>query len=98
MQHRWMAVGRQAGLTPHLAESGEIDMNRECLEGKWKQFGGRVEEAWGELTNNQMSILAGRHSQLAGRMQQQYGTTKQQARRQLRDFLARNRAWDPLNR
>lgn len=86
-----MSVGRQSGLTPHLAESGEIDMNRECLEGKWKQFGGRVEEAWGELTNNQMSILA-------GRMQQQYGITKQQARRQLRDFLARNRAWDPLNR
>lgn len=86
-----MSVGRQSGLTPHLAESGEIDMNRECLEGKWKQFGGRVEEAWGELTNNQMSILA-------GRMQQQYGITKQQARRQLRDFPARNRAWDPLNR
>ncbi len=73
-------------------------MNQDCLEGKWKQFSGKVEEAWGELTNNQLSVHAGKRNQLAGRMQHQYGISKQQAERQLRDFLARNRAWDPLKR
>jgi hypothetical protein len=35
-------------------------MNRDRLQGKWKQFGGFVREQWGRLTNDRMRVIAGR--------------------------------------
>ena len=73
-------------------------MNRDRLEGKWKQLSGRWRERWGWLTEDQLSVVAGKHNQLAGRYQEQYGVAKEDGERQLRDFLRRNRDWDPSRR
>lgn len=73
-------------------------MNRDRLEGKWKQLSGRLRERWGWLTEDQLSVVAGKHNQLAGRYQEQYGVAKEDGERQLRDFLRRNRDWDPSRR
>lgn len=69
-------------------------MNRDRLEGKWKQFSGSVREQWGRLTDARLSMIAGKHDQLAGRYQEQYGITKEEGERQLREFLRRNRDWN----
>lgn len=69
-------------------------MNRDRLEGKWKQLSGSVREQWGRLTDDRLSVIAGKHDQLAGRYQEQYGITKEEGKRQLKDFLRRNRHWD----
>jgi len=69
-------------------------MNRDRLEGKWKQFSGGVREQWGRLTDDRLSMIAGKHDQLAGRYQEQYGITKEEGKRQLRAFLRRNRDWN----
>lgn len=69
-------------------------MNRDRLEGKWKQFSGSVREQWGRLTGDGLSVVAGKHDQVAGKYQEQYGITKEEGERQLREFLHRNGDWD----
>ena len=73
-------------------------MNRDRLEGNWKQLSGKVNELWGELTSDTRRKFAGRRDQLAGRIQERYGISKEAAARQLKDFLDRNRNWDLSSR
>jgi uncharacterized protein YjbJ (UPF0337 family) len=76
----------------------EIDMDRDRLEGKWKQFSGRVRERWGRLTDDPLSVVAGKHDQAAGRYQERYGITKEEGERVLTEFLRGNRDWDSSSR
>jgi uncharacterized protein YjbJ (UPF0337 family) len=76
----------------------EIEMNQDRFGGNWKQFGGKVKEQWGRLTNDPQRESAGRRDQLAGRIQERYGIAKEEAARQLKDFRDRNRNWDLANR
>jgi uncharacterized protein YjbJ (UPF0337 family) len=76
----------------------EVDVNRDRLEGKWKQFSGSVTEQWGRLTDDRLSIVAGKHNQVAGMIQERHGIYKEESERQLREFLNRNRDWDPSSR
>ena len=73
-------------------------MNRDRLEGKWKQFSGSVRERWGRLTDDRLSVVAGKHDQLAGKVQERYGINKEEGKRQLREFLRRNRQWESSTR
>ena len=82
-----------------VTEKGqEVDVNRDRLEGKWKQLSGRVREHWGRLTDDRLSVVAGQHDQLAGRVQERYGIYKEEGERQLKEFLRRNRHWDSPSR
>lgn len=69
-------------------------MNRDRLEGRWKQLSGSARERWGKLTGDRLSIVAGKHNQIAGRLQEQYGISREAGERQLREFRHRNRDWD----
>jgi uncharacterized protein YjbJ (UPF0337 family) len=76
----------------------EIEMNQDRFAGIGKQFRGKVKEHWGKLTNDRLGVAAGTRDQLAGRIQERYGVSKENAARQLKDFLDRNRNWDLANR
>lgn len=58
------------------------------VKGNWKQFKGTVQERWGELTNDEVDEVAGEREQLEGKIQARYGVTKQEARRQVDEWLA----------
>jgi uncharacterized protein YjbJ (UPF0337 family) len=73
-------------------------MNRDRFEGGWKQLSGKVEEQWGKLTDNPLRVASGKRDQRFGRLQEQYGTSIEDAERQLKAFLRRNRDWDVFNR
>ncbi len=73
-------------------------MNQDRFAGIWKQFRGKVKGSWGKLTNNLLVVTAGTRDQLAGRIQERYGISKEEAARQLKDFLDRNRNWNLSNR
>jgi uncharacterized protein YjbJ (UPF0337 family) len=62
-------------------------MNRNILEGKWKQLRGEVRERWGELTNDDLDQIAGQSDKLAGVLQERYGYTQMEAERQIQEFL-----------
>ncbi|RME13419.1 MAG: CsbD family protein [Ardenticatenia bacterium] len=63
-------------------------MNRTQLQGRWRQIRGRVRERWGHLTNDDLDVIAGRWDRLVGTVQERYGLTREQAERQVDEFLA----------
>jgi uncharacterized protein YjbJ (UPF0337 family) len=66
-------------------------MNRNVLEGKWMQLRGAVREKWGDLTDDDLDMVAGKREKLAGVLQERYGYTQIEAEREIDDFLTN---WD----
>jgi uncharacterized protein YjbJ (UPF0337 family) len=73
-------------------------MNQDRIAGKLKQFSGTAKANWGRLTHNPLVELAGTREQAAGKFQERYGISKEHASDQLREFINRNRNWDPSDR
>jgi uncharacterized protein YjbJ (UPF0337 family) len=68
-------------------------MNRDWLEGNWKQARGKVRERWGKLTDDELDVIAGRRDQLIGRVQELYGNARDEVERELDEmFAAQSRA------
>jgi uncharacterized protein YjbJ (UPF0337 family) len=68
-------------------------MNRDWLEGNWKQARGKVRERWGKLTDDELDVIAGRRDQLVGRIQELYGNTRDEVERDIDEmFAAESRA------
>ncbi|MHA3980465.1 CsbD family protein [Halovulum sp. GXIMD14794] len=65
-------------------------MNSDQLEGNWKQIKGRVQEAWGELTNDDLDRIEGKRDQLVGVIQERYGKERAEAEREVDEFLSRH--------
>jgi len=63
-------------------------MNWQQVEGNWMQFKGKVKEKWGKLTDDDLTVAAGRREALAGRLQERYGMAKEQAEKELDEFAA----------
>ena len=64
-------------------------MNKDILEGKWKQLRGEVRERWGEITDDELDQIAGRYDQLVGKIQERYGYNREEAEREVDEFLDR---------
>jgi len=54
-------------------------MNKDILEGKWKQMRGNAKTWWGKLTDDDLDRAAGKYDVLAGLLQEKYGYTRQHA-------------------
>ncbi len=62
-------------------------MNRDRLEGNWKQLKGRVRSRWGEITDDEVQQLEGNYEELQGVIQERYGYTRERAEQELDDWL-----------
>ena len=58
-------------------------MNWEQVEGKWDQFKGRVKEKWGNLTDDDLTMIEGQRENLAGRLKERYGLEKEAAENEI---------------
>jgi uncharacterized protein YjbJ (UPF0337 family) len=54
-------------------------MNKDVLEGKWKQIRGEAKGWWGKLTDDDLDRANGKFDVLTGLLQQKYGYTRQRA-------------------
>ena len=63
-----------------------MDWNR--VEGNWKQAKGRVKEQWGKLTDDDLDTINGQREQLEGKLQERYGYAKDQARKEIDDWMS----------
>ena len=54
-------------------------MNKDILEGKWKQMRGEAKGWWGKLTDDDLDRAAGKFEVLAGLLQEKYGYSRQRA-------------------
>jgi len=64
-------------------------MDWDRVAGNWKQAKGKVKEQWGKLTDDDLDVIAGRRDQLEGKIQERYGYAKDQVRRDVDDWYAR---------
>ncbi|WP_319772400.1 CsbD family protein [Breoghania sp.] len=65
-------------------------MNWDQVEGNWEQFKGKVQSKWGELTGDDLDVIKGDRKQLAGKLQERYGTAREDAERQIDDWLSQH--------
>ncbi|MFO0614122.1 MAG: CsbD family protein [Polyangiaceae bacterium] len=62
-------------------------MNWDRIEGKWDEFKGQVRSKWAKLTDDDFAMLRGKREQLSGAIQSRYGMMKDDAERQIDDWL-----------
>ena len=54
-------------------------MNKDIVEGKWKQVRGEAKSWWGKLTDDDLDRAAGKFDILTGMLQENYGYTRERA-------------------
>jgi uncharacterized protein YjbJ (UPF0337 family) len=62
-------------------------VNSEQLKGSWNQLKGKAKQQWGKLTDDDLMRVEGNQDELVGRIQERYGIAKEEAERQVNDFL-----------
>lgn len=68
-------------------------INKNTIEGNWKQLKGKVKEQWGKLTDDDLDVIAGKRDQLVGRLQERAGIARDEAEKQVKDWEGRNPDW-----
>lgn len=61
-------------------------MNWDRVKGNWKQVAGKAKEQWGQLTDDDLTVVDGRREQLSGKIQERYGLAKDEAERQIGEW------------
>jgi uncharacterized protein YjbJ (UPF0337 family) len=57
------------------------------IKGNWKQLKGEAKKQWGEITDDEFLEMEGDRDKLAGRIQERYGRTRQEADREIDEWL-----------
>jgi uncharacterized protein YjbJ (UPF0337 family) len=73
-----------------------MNMNRDILKGQWKQLQGNVRKQWGKLTDDDMAQINGDGEVLLGKLQELYGRGREEAERELDEWLARTETPAPV--
>jgi uncharacterized protein YjbJ (UPF0337 family) len=63
-------------------------MNKDVIEGKWKEMRGRVKEAWGKLTDDDLEKIDGHTERLVGLLQERYGYARDKAEKEVKRVMA----------
>jgi uncharacterized protein YjbJ (UPF0337 family) len=62
-----------------------MDSNR--IEGSWEELKGKAKSKWGNLTDNELTQIAGKKDELMGRLQARYGYSKDKAQQEIESWL-----------
>ncbi|HEX2930757.1 MAG TPA: CsbD family protein [Candidatus Binatia bacterium] len=62
-------------------------MNWNQVQGQWKQIKGKAKVKWGKLTDDEIDVIEGNRDQLVGKIQQRYGVAKEQAEKDVDDWI-----------
>lgn len=65
-------------------------MNWDIIAGKWDQLKGSVKETWGDLTDDEITQMAGNRDRMAGKLQEKYGWTKTEVDEKMNDWARRH--------
>lgn len=63
-------------------------MNWTEIRGQWKQLMGDAKRRWGKLTDDDLAVAEGDRERLVGKIQERYGVAKEEAERQVDDWLS----------
>jgi uncharacterized protein YjbJ (UPF0337 family) len=62
-----------------------MDWNQ--IQWQWKQLKGKAKTKWGKLTDDEIDVVEGRRDDLVGKIQQRYVIAKEQAEREVDDWM-----------
>jgi uncharacterized protein YjbJ (UPF0337 family) len=62
-------------------------MNNDILRGRWNQVKGEIRTKWAKLTDNDVMQIQGEAEKLIGKLQERYGYKREQAEKEITDFL-----------
>jgi uncharacterized protein YjbJ (UPF0337 family) len=63
----------------------EIFMNKLQIKGNWNLAKGKLKQAYGELTDNDLSYVEGKEHELQGRIQRRLGKTQEDVKKIIAD-------------
>jgi uncharacterized protein YjbJ (UPF0337 family) len=61
-------------------------MHWEQISGQWTQPKGKLEEQWGQPTDDELEVVAGNRERLIGKLQEKHRLTKSEAERHLEEW------------
>ena len=61
-------------------------MDKDRMEGNWKQVKGTIKEKWGKLTDDDLAVIEGNREKLAGKIQERYGIARDEAKKQVDEW------------
>ena len=61
-------------------------MNSDQIKGNWKEMKGKVQQQWGELTNDDLDKIEGSREELVGKVQQRYGKSREEAEKDVDNY------------
>nr|BFD68962.1 hypothetical protein HAGR004_39840 [Bdellovibrio sp. HAGR004] len=64
-------------------------MNKDIIQGKWKEIKGDLRKAWGNITDDEWEKTKGDATAIAGIIQQKYGIAKEEASEKVGGVLAK---------
>ena len=65
-------------------------MNKDIIKGKWHEIKGKLKNQWGNLTDDEITQINGSFEELEGILQKKYGYQKDQAQKEIQEFLDKN--------
>ncbi|MDO3381602.1 CsbD family protein [Gilvimarinus algae] len=65
-------------------------MNTDQFEGNWHKLKGAAQKNWGDLTNDDLDRINGNREKLEGEIQAKYGKSKEEAKKEVNDFIDRH--------
>lgn len=65
-------------------------MHADEFKGKWKQLQGDMKRQWGKLTDDDLTVAEGDADKLSGKIQERYGKSKDEADKEVNDWISRN--------
>ncbi|MEO8409030.1 MAG: CsbD family protein [Propionivibrio sp.] len=71
---------------PSNSTMRRMQMNSDTIAGNWKQLKGKAKEQWGDLTDDDLTVIEGKRDVLAGRIQERYGITRDEADKRVKEW------------
>jgi len=68
-------------------------MNKDIIQGKWKEIKGQLKQQWSEITDDDIGHMQGTYDELEGTLQKKYGYKKEEAQEQIQNFIDDNK-WE----
>jgi uncharacterized protein YjbJ (UPF0337 family) len=65
-------------------------MSNHRPRGDWRRVKGRIRGTWGELTDDDVDIVAGRRAQLAGPLRKRHGVAREELEEQMGELEDRD--------
>jgi uncharacterized protein YjbJ (UPF0337 family) len=70
---------------PHTLGGNQM-LNRDIVQGNWKQVRGRIREKWAALTDDDLEKVRGQWDRLEGVLQEKYGKSRENFKDSVRSF------------